>query len=326
MNYVFRKIRKGEVWVGIILSESKFIPDDIRRDVGLLQEQVLSINQIYQQSYSKWLDEFYDWLDEQNDLRKKIEHFNSCQISRVCHNSTIRDTKVLLSAYMERYEYIQASMKFSKGEKHNCFITYRSRIMGFSEFFRAQTALYNQYSMFRKYISSLSYCVYENSKKPVNGKYLLGVSHSDGSNPYTIESIAFPIDKTIKLENVVTIKHVKDYLYGAFKKLFGEDILAISSKIVRNYLWNVCAKLSVESLIDSLFITYVYTQKGMEWGGIEFRPDGYISRHIAWCQYRRNDGACILLDQPCHSSVDCAFYREKNTINANLARTSFADD
>jgi len=312
--------------MNVILSTSPFIPDEIRDEVINLQEQVYAINEIGG-TFDRYSSNHCEWSERRSKLLKNVETFNNIQMEKALCGSAMKETSLLLATYERSYSCIQATAKTSKGYKeHNVFVTYRRRIVGFSEFFRAQHALYNQYSMLRKYFSSLSYCVFENSKKPIDGKYLFGLPGFHEKNPYTFYRTTTLTDKQIEPDKVVSIRVVKDYIFSAFKALFGDDLAPVSSRIVRGYLWNTLNKSSVESLIDLVFITYIFTKKNIDWGGIDFKPEHFVSRHVSWCTNRRGNKECMLLDQPCHSSTDCAFYREKNTGNANPARTSFFDE
>ena len=66
----------------------------------------------------------------------------------------------------------------------------------------------------------------------------------------------------------------------------------------------------VKSLIDVLFEAYESEKKKNPYQGGKTDFSSSISRHVAWCTYRGLHQECILLQQPCHASVDCAFYRE----------------
>lgn len=296
--------------MSIMLSSIPFITDDVRSSVATLQDMVYEINSLLKNG-EIIKGEFSAWSQKRTLLDETIKSFNCQQISKVKRNSSLTDTQQLLPMYLDMNSCIQAMLKTSNGIMNfNTFITYRKRVIGFSDFFRSQYNLADKYAVFRSCFLSFAHCVFENTRSSVNGKYVYGIPGPGGANPYPYSSYNPLISNKIEQSSVASIAGVKRYLTSIFVAVCGDDIAPITGKIARCFVAGICAKKSVDTLIDDVFLGYMYEKQSIHWNEYKVDTSLGVSRHVAWCTFRGRDKECILLDQPCHASVDCAFYRE----------------
>lgn len=301
--------------MSFILNSSKSISDDIRKDIISLQDMVNEINNLSSMNFKEFRNISNLWSQKMNLLNVRIKEFNNMQMAKVMHNHRISDTNKLLPLYLNANTCIQATQKISSvcnnNEMYHNFITYRNRLIGFSEFFRSQYKLSNKYILFRNSFMSLSHCVFENTREPVENKYIYGIPGPGGLNPYSNPRSSI-INNKIEKTTVASISSIKKYLTHIFVAICGDNIAPITGKIARCFIAGVCAKKSVETLIDNVFLGYLYEKNKISWYEYAVDYTRGVSRHVAWCTYRTKGKHCILLDQPCHSSVSCAFYKESN--------------
>lgn len=296
--------------MGVILNSSPFIPEDIRVEVTALQNFVYEINAL-RIDHLHSTQALLQWHEQRRQLNEQISNFNNHQKSKVLRNSCIDDTKLLLPMYTDAHSCIQATQMTSKGVDCNVFITYSIKTIGFNEFFFSQPKLHNRYIQLKNSIMSLAHCVFQNLNYPSDGNAIFGrFICTGGINPYSAGFHNTLIIEDIKCEQASTISGIKKYLMYFFVELFGNDIAPITSGITRRFIKGISDGYDVKSLIDVLFEAYESEKKQNPYQGGKTDFSSNISRHVAWCTYRGLHQECILLQQPCHASVDCAFYRE----------------
>lgn len=306
-----------------LLTCSNCIPEDIRNDIIALQDTVSVINSLME------ADKFSEeWAEKRRALNVQIKEFNRKQLIKGLFGSEIKDTTKLLPLYIGNHTCIQATQKVSmsiKSIESTVFITYRKRIIGFNELFKAQTNLCTQYRIFYGRMIALSCCVFENACVAVDGKYVYGRKGPGGKNPYQSSLIRISTEERIVSADVNSISKIKKYLTQVFISICGDDIAPITGKMVRTFITGVCFKLSVEELIDKVFMMYVNNKLNIKRNDdeISISEIAGISRHVSWCTYRTTGKHCTLLDQPCHASVDCAFYRESSLKRKTEANFSY---
>lgn len=297
-----------------LLSSIPFVKSELKADVEALQNMVYEINDL-QIADTIAMTDWSCWDKKRRMLERKISDFNEKQFVESKRNSEIDSSLKLLPLYLENHTYIKATQKISKGSKSNVFITYQEKTLGFSEFFRSQYQLYNKYAKMRNCFSALAFCIYENAEEHCYGNILVSFERE---NPYQYVLHSSLIGYEIKKESVNNIGKVKRCLTDIFLSICGDDIAPITGKIARRFILGICMKESVEALIDAVFLTYVYIKKGVTFNEFKIDISYGISRHVAWCCYRGKNKECILLGQPCHASVDCAFYREDKAKKEHL--------
>ena len=296
--------------MSVVLNPSAFISVDIREDVTALQNFVCDINSLcIDHSHSS--EDLKHWLIQCRELNKQIADFNNRQKRKALCYSSIDDTKQLLLRYLENHGCIQATQKTSKGMKNNVFITYRTKTIGFNEFFSEQPKLYSKYIQFKNSMMSLAHCVFANLNIPSDGNAIFGrFICAGGANPYSSGSHNMLIKGNIERSQAASISGIKKFLMQFFVALFSDDIAPVTGKMTRFFVTCVSDGYPVESLIDVLFEAYVCEKKKRPYQESKIDFSSSISRHVAWCTYRGIHKECVLLQQPCHASVDCAFYRE----------------
>lgn len=296
--------------MGVILNSSPFIPEDIRVEVTALQNFVYEINAL-RIDHLHSAQDLLQWREQRRQLNEQISDFNNHQKSKALRNSCIDDTKLLLSMYIDAHSCIQATQMTSKGMDCDVFITYSIETIGFSEFFSSQPKLHNRYLQLINSITLLAHCVFHNLNYPSDGNAIFErFICTGGINPYSTGSHNTLIIEDIKCEQASTISGIKKYLMYFFVELFGNEIAPITSRIARRFIKGISDGQDVKSLIDVLFEAYESEKKKNPYQGGKTDFSSSISRHVAWCTYRGLHQECILLQQPCHASVDCAFYRE----------------
>lgn len=262
-----------------VLSLMPFLADDVKGSVQTLQDMVCEVNSLLKNCEIN-KDEFPTWIQKCSLLDDMIKDFNYQQISKVKRNSSLTDVQQLLPMYIDMNTCIQATRKNSKGY-FSTFITYRKKVIGFSEFFRSQHKLTNKYVMFRNCFQSFAYCVFENTRKPVDGKYIYGMPGPGGTNPYSYTSFNHLIDNKMEQSNVASITRIKKYLTSIFVEICGDDIAPITGKMARCFVADVCAKKSVDALIDDVFwVTYM---KNKRFSGMNIR----LILHLAFLDMLR---------------------------------------
>lgn len=296
-----------------LLSSIPFIRADVRNEVSVLQNMVYEINDLQKAgNITNWKS----WGDKRVRLDEMISKFNRKQILQIKHNSSIDDSHQLLPLYLENQTYIQATQKVSQGySAYNVFITYQSKMLGFSDFFRSQYRLTNKYHQMWCCFSAMAYHIFEYTKEQNYGKYLFNLG---GANPYSDERFCSLIGYKITESHINTIGGIKKCLTDVFHAICGDDIAPITGKIARCFILGICTKQTIEELIDVVFLTYVYIKKKITFDENKIDLSYGISRHVAWCCFRGKNKECVLLGQPCHASVDCTFYREDSAKKARL--------
>lgn len=290
-----------------LIHNAKQIDNVTRNEIIQIQNAVYELNSIVHAENDRY--DFEGYRENISELNNKISRFNGIQYYGAIQNGRIKDAGQLLPIFEQLLEQpcINAICKIRGA--HDVFVTYRIREIGFHELLKKQIQLQSIYARLKGSVSKLAYCVFENSKMPIDGRYCFGIS-SIGRNPYEHNPLNEITDDEIRLESTKTILGVKKILSAILKAICGDDIKPISSKITRTFIAEVCIGQKVNVLIDDLFLAYHYNKSGIDWAIANGKMgNSGISRHVSWCSYRTKENDCIFLGQRCHSSVDCAFYR-----------------
>ena len=288
-----------------------FISDETLEEINVLQEVVSHGNDTINLKAAP--KEFIrNWDKTRLELAAQTKEFNRKQESRVLPSSAILTTEQLLPFYTKHHIYIQASQKDSLTD-YKSFIIYRKAVSSFSRLFQLQHSLQNEWTMVYDAFSSYAHCIYENARCPINGKYIYGCFSQRGNNPYPYKSYIPLIDTSIEKSDIASISSAKRYLERIFQAICGDSIEPITGNMVKRLIPLICAKKPVTTLIDAVVHDYIYnrTNSISSYSHSSKTDSAYaISRHVSWCIHRGENTTCTLLDQPCHASVDCAFYRE----------------
>lgn len=314
----------------ISLSHAHFIPEDIRADVVALQQQVSTVNE-YTRSHERL---YIQQAESSQQLKQSIQAFNFKQYLKL-KSKWSKDPAQICSSYLHNHEYVHATLRHSRDSKEytKTFIVYSKKDVDFTSCLGSNPPS-PIYLLVRNTISSLAHCCLENMHKPINGRYPIGRSISPelvfSDDERVSEYIFYPqtlskLNITISTSNTQSPDSVRRILTKALCQIFGIGTIEVTNFMCNDFLFSVSTHLPVDSLINRIFYIYVSSQ-GNDDNTLIYNPGGYITRHVARCVNYSKDKQCNLLDQPCHSSTDCAFYCQRFRKTANPGRTTFEDD
>ena len=240
-----------------------------------------------------------------------IKIFNDGQKYDAIHKHKITSFGDIFDVYAENYLCIQAEQKRSLYHKpgHNLifsyYILYKNSVMKFTDFCKFGLKGFD-YKGFENFFSTICYYIFEIMK---NDESIFGFHLIDKNNPYTKYNINKILGYDVLEQNFTSKNSIKKILSEGISIFFDTDFFLASGKTVRQLLFHISKKTSTYSIINEFFFMIIALRRRDIKVETNVNPNYKISRHNSWCVYG-GDSYCRLLNQQCHSSVGCAFYKE----------------
>ena len=128
-------------------------------------------------------------------------------------------------------------------------------------------------------------------------------------NPYHYYSVKDFCDYEISAKDIVSKSGLKRFLEKGLHCYLDTDYVIFYGKMIGKFLSLIAGGSNVKNIINEFFMEYVYIRNAND--EEHLLPKNVITRHINWCVNESNR-YCKILDQPCKSSIDCAFYQRKH--------------
>lgn len=261
--------------------------------------------------------------------KRTIERFNTLQRRRVLEGCTATNSSEFIKEYYKKQTIFKATLHVH--ESGNLYAPqYGIDWITLYEFWEANQSIFPEYLEFRRSYFTLCSSIWNNIRYGLNGeqvfpKYeIYGKIYKDkigyefikipNKCPYDIKN-----DSTVKMRYTVTqemcknltgIRRSLDELIRIYFPNFeGMTARTAANKLLMHYISSNSSTNFLEYIFAYTFYEFSrFSQPELRftWGSRAKQ-----TRHVAWCLHecRRN---CMLLDQECHSAVNCPFYRERS--------------
>lgn len=280
-----------------------------KRDIEILQRQLATLNLKKELSVedSKMLD---DWIDDFN-YSQRLQGANAHQCN----------SRYDLVAFYVNQSPILKAKKAKHRDTNKYAIAYEKDQISFVDLCRAHKDAFPEYEDYVRVISTVLFFLWDNTYLRYNEE-TFKMEHNPllypfeyKLNPYKRYSASdFPIE--ITRERVKDEPSFRKMLLKVFQHYFGEYELRYIPKYLNEYLVDFVRKgiwLSTFVNTCSCAVYSIHNNTVKElcrsfWSGYGERSHG-IERHIKWCRYEHYN-KCVLFEQSCHTSINCAFYEE----------------
>lgn len=278
----------------------------LKREVDLLQLKLESCNKKIEYGFT---------IDIYNELKEAIGIFNYGQKYDLIHGYSGKSRKELLEYYVRNNTYIRAEeyrsvKRFEYENKYHCYHTvrYQEKVMPFTELLKYSKLVSTEEKLLEVF-STCAYYIYENFKESkiiALQKYRI----DDMKNPYAEHDLYWLKIKITK-ESFSSKNSIKKTMAKIVAEIFPTETVEIIGILQKTWLEKIAEGASVKHLIDQYFIRYANILNNKK--TIHEKMKG-ISRHTNWCIHK-HDGWCSITNQPCDTSVKCAFYVGYKTNN-----------